>query len=289
MNREMNILVTGASGLLGRSLTDGLKSIGRVSGVGYSHAEGSMIPVDLRNEDSLEGLLDEVKPEVVVHSAAYRDPDFCEENPEEAVRLNVAPVERFCELLSESVPLLFVSSDYVFDGSGAPYGEEDERNPVNEYGRLKVRAEDLVLQREAGLVLRIPLLIGSGPTGEASGFVRKTLAQIKNPTPSSLDHAGIRFPTWTDDVARAVVHLLEIEGRGVYHYSSLDGGTKYEWALELADIVGLPMAHITPDLEGSASRAERPRNTQLAVEKIRQSGFDRFTAFREVVESMLLV
>ena len=71
----------------------------------------------------------------------------CEENPEEAFRLNVAPTAHFCELLPESVPLLFVSSDYVFDGGAAPYREEDERHPVNEYGRLKVEAEDLVLQQ----------------------------------------------------------------------------------------------------------------------------------------------
>jgi dTDP-4-dehydrorhamnose reductase len=288
MNHEKHILITGASGLLGRSLTAELGSLGKVTGTGFSHVAGPLFPVDLRDGEALKGLLNEVKPDVVVHSAAYRDPDFCEENPEEARRLNVGPVEQLCELLPESVPLLFISSDYVFDGSAAPYGEEDERHPVNEYGRQKVEAEDLVLQRDAGLVLRIPLLIGAGRASEISGFVLKTLAQIQDPAPSSLDHAGIRFPTWIDDVARAVAHLLGIEGRGVYHYSSLEGGTKYEWALELANIAGLSMEHITPDREGSATRAVRPRNTQLAVVKIRQTGFNRFTPFREVVESMLL-
>jgi dTDP-4-dehydrorhamnose reductase len=88
-------------------------------------------------------------------------------------------------------------------------------------------------------------------------------------------------------VAEAVVHLLEIEGGGIFHYSSLKGGTKYEWALELADLAGLSMEHITPNREGSATRAVRPRNTQLAVEKIRHTGLSRFTPFREAVQSML--
>jgi S-adenosylmethionine synthetase len=287
VTNEKTVLITGASGFLGRSLTVELGRLGEVAGTGFAQASRPLIPVDLRDGDSLKSLLEEVKPDLVVHSAAYRDPDFCEEDPEEARRLNVAPVAELCELLPASVPLLFISSDYVFDGLAAPYREDDDRHPVNEYGRLKVEAEDLVLQRDAGIVVRIPLLIGAGPTWESSGFFFKILTQIQDPTPSSLDHAGIRFPTWTDDVARAVAHILEIEGKGVYHYSSLEGGTKYEWALELAGLAGVSMEHITPDREGTTSRAARPGNTQLAVEKIRQSGFVRFTSFREVAESVL--
>lgn len=287
MARLKNILITGASGLLGSSLTARLEGTYNVTGAGFSHAAAGLFPVDLRDTEALKGLLREVKPDVVVHSAAYRDPDFCEDHPEEAFRLNVAPTAQFCELLPESVPLLFVSSDYVFDGAAPPYGEEDERHPVNDYGRLKVEAEDLVLQRDAGLVVRIPLLIGAGPTWENSGFIFKTLAQIQDPRPSSLDHSGIRFPTWTNDVAEAVFHLLGIEAKGIYHYSSLKGGTKYEWALELADLIGLSMEHITPNRDGSASRALRPRNTQLVVEKIRRTGLSRFTPFREVAQSVL--
>jgi len=282
MGDERNILVTGASGLLGRSLVARLESEGTVSAVGYSRAAG-LRSVDLRDSEALRELLDEVRPEVVVHGAAYRDPDFCEDHPAEAFNLNVAPVRRLCELLPDAAPLVFISSDYVFDGGAPPYREGDERRPVNEYGRLKAAAEDFVLQREAGLVLRVPLLIGAGPAGDPAGFIAKTLAQIRDPAPSSLDDVGIRFPTWTDDVAEAVAHLLRIGAAGVYHYSALEGGTKYEWALELADMIGVSMEHIAPDREGASARAARPGNTQLAVDKIRRSGLDRFTPFREVV------
>jgi len=287
MNHGKNILITGASGLLGRSLMVRLKDLATVTGVGYSNRAESLVPVDLRDADALHTLLNEAKPDAVVHSAAYRDPDFCEDHPEEAFRLNVAPVERFCELLPESVPILFISSEYVFDGEGAPYGEEDERHPVNEYGRLKVKAEDLVLQRATGSVLRVPLLIGAGPTWESSGFIYKILTKIQDPTPSSLDDVGIRFLTWTDDVAEAVAHLLKLEERGIYHYSSLEGGTKHQWARELADLAGLSMDHVFPDRKGAPTRAARPRDTQLAVEKIRQTGLNRFTPFREVAQSVL--
>jgi dTDP-4-dehydrorhamnose reductase len=287
MHDQPRILVTGASGLLGRALAARLEDLGSITGVGHSNPTGSLVSADLREADALESLLTDARPDVVVHSAAYRDPDFCEEHPEEASRLNLAPVERFCELLSASVPLLFISSDYVFDGAAAPYREDDERHPVNEYGRLKVMAEDLVLRREKGLVLRIPLLIGAGPTWEASGFISKTLATIRDPSPSSLDDTGVRFPTWIEDVAFAASHLLSTGAEGTYHYSALEGGTKYRWAQELADLTGLTMDHIAPDREGSSTRAARPGNTQLAVDKIRSTGFERFTPFRQVVRSVM--
>lgn len=287
MDARMNILVTGASGLLGRSLAGRLAAAGKVTGTGFSQAAKGLVPVDLRDAAELKELIREARPDVVVHCAAYRDPDFCEEHPDEASRLNLDPVARMCELLPSSVPMLFVSSDYVFGGNGAPYLEEAERHPVNFYGRLKVEAEDLVLHRETGLVLRIPLLIGAGLRWEDSGFIFKTLAQIRNRRPSSLDHAGIRFPTWTDDVSEAVAHLLESKVSGVFHYSSLNGGTKYEWARELADLAGLTMDHIVPDTEASATTAPRPGDTQLDVERIRSTGFNRFTPFREVVWSVL--
>lgn len=287
MNHETTILITGASGFLGRRLTARLTDVGTVIGVGHSNSAESHLPVDLRDGEALEDLLMRVRPDVVVHSAAYRDPDFCEDHPDEAASLNVAPVERFCELLSTSVPLLFISSDYVFDGEAPPYREDDDPRPVNEYGRMKVAAENLVLGRETGLVLRIPLLIGAGPTWEGSGFISKTVAQIQDPTPSNLDDAGIRFPAWIDDVAEAAAHLLDIRASGVFHYSSLKGGTKYQWALELADLAGLSMDHIAPNREGVPSSAVRPGNTQLAVDKIKETGFRRFTPFREVAQSVL--
>jgi dTDP-4-dehydrorhamnose reductase len=113
------------------------------------------------------------------------------------------------------------------------------------------------------------------------------MAMIQDPTPSSLDDAAIRFPTWTEDVAEAVAHLLEIDGRGIYHCSALEGGTKYGWALELAGMAGMSADHIAPDREGSSTLAARPGDTQLAVEKIRSTGFDRFTPFREVAASVM--
>lgn len=287
MNHETTILITGASGFLGRRLTARLADMATVVGVGHSNAAEPLVPLDLRELDALKGLLKKIRPDVVVHSAAYRDPDFCEDHPDEAYLLNVAPVERFCELLPASVPLLFISSDYVFDGVAPPYCEEDTPRPVNEYGRLKVVAENLILGREAGSVLRIPLLIGAGPTRESSGFVSTIVEQIQDPTPSHLDDAGIRFPAWTNDVAEAVAHLLNIGGTGIYHYSSLKGGTKYQWALELAELAGLAMDHIAPNREGVQSSAPRPGNTQLSVDKIKGTGFRRFTPFRDVAQSVL--
>ena len=282
-----NILVTGASGLLGRAVMQKLSETCNVTGVGHVHCAGTVRPVDLREAHAVSLLLEACRPDAVVHCAAYRNPDFCEDNPVEARRLNVGGLQLLCDYLPEEVPILFVSSDYVFDGTRAPYKEGDVRRPVSVYGRTKVEGEDLVLQRETGVVLRIPLLIGSGPDWESSGFVYQTLKQIQNPAESSLDHVGIRCPTWTVDVAEAVDFLLKASAAGIFHYSSLDSRTRYDWARELADLTGLEMEHISPNLEGQVTRAVRPVNTQLDVTKIRTEGFGRFTGFRDAARHII--
>ena len=97
MDHGISILVTGASGFLGRRLTPRLEDMGTVVGVGHSNTAAPLASLDLRDTDALKSLLNRVRPDAVVLSAAYRDPDFCEDHPDEAYRLNVAPVKRFCD------------------------------------------------------------------------------------------------------------------------------------------------------------------------------------------------
>ena len=95
------------------------------------------------------------------------------------------------------------------------------------------------------------------------------------------------FPPGPTTLPRLWPTCWESQAKGIYHFSSLEGGTKYKWALELADLAGLSMDHITPNRDGSASVARGRGNTQLVVEKIRHTAFNRFTPFREVARSVL--
>lgn len=258
-----------------------------VVGVGRRHARGTLRTADLRDARAFTSLLDDVRPDVVIHCAAYRDPDFCETEQEETRRLNVHPVRTLTENLGSDSRLIHIGTDYVFDGEHPPYAEQAKRCPINFYGQSKLEAEDIALEREGTLILRIPLLIGRGPSFSESGYIAKTIQAIEQGEALELDDRTMRFPTDIADVAEVIAFLLHRDAVGVYHYSAVRGQTPYQWARELADLAGLRKDHIRPTKEPVFRAAIRPANSQLAVDRVRTLGFDRFTDFREVAGRVL--
>ena len=281
----MKCLITGATGFLGRVVLARLAGAHEALGVGRRPAAGGLRCADLREPAAVRALLDEVRPDAVIHCAAYREPDFCEERPEENARLNVGAVETLCAALPPAARLLFVSTDYVFDGETPPYGEDAPRRPLSEYGRSKARAEDRARARPGALVLRVPLLIGAGPTGADSGFLAQICRQLADPAPQEADDVLVRYPTWIEDVADAIAFLLGAGAEGVYHYSGFEPLTRHRAILAAAETLGLSHGQIRASARVVPRRAVRPRDSQLATGKIRALGCRRFTPFREVVRA----
>jgi S-adenosylmethionine synthetase len=285
----MKILVTGATGYLGRAIADHLGEQSSVIRWGHAQAGDEAMRVDLRDDAALRMALHAAAPDVVVHCAAYRDPDFCEEHPEETRRVNVRPVQTMAETLPAQTRFIFISSDYVFDGENPPYREEDERCPVNVYGRSKQEAEDALAGRDHTIILRIPLLVGAGPSFAASGLIAKIARAIMENQRMELDAVSLRFPTSIRDVARAVDHLWKLHAEGVFHYSSEEGRSQYDWALLVAQCMGADPRMLTPVDAPPARKAVRPRNSQLNIERIKRSGFHENTPFTAVVKEVLAI
>ncbi len=283
----MRILVTGASGYLGRAIVAQLSRQHEVTAWGCRQTANGVVSVDLRDGNALKAAIKTLAVDVVVHCAAYRDPDFCEQYPDETRRLNVAPVAMLAESLPSCTQLLLVSSDYVFDGTSAPYSETDQRCPINVYGTSKVEAENAVMRREAHLIIRIPLLIGCGKDYLSSGFIAKTIESLRKKEPLHLDNGALRFPTDIRDVAAAVEFLIAHGATGTYHYSGQRGQTQYAWAQELGDIASLSTDHLFPLSKAQPRRARRPENSQLSTEKIRSLGFNQYTSFADTARQVL--
>lgn len=280
----MHVLVTGATGFLGRAVCDALRPSAKVTGLGFRHEQDSIWPVDLRNLNDFASVLTDAAPDWVVHCAAYRDPDFCEMNQEETQRLNVMPVRTLVDTLPGTARVLFISTDYVFSGEHAPYREGDQRNPVNFYGQSKREAEDIALERGDSLILRIPLLVGDGPDFDGSGFIAKTIKTLESGQEVEVDNKTMRYPTDIRDVAEAVLHLIDARATGIFHYSGKEGRTQYEWSKAIGEQVGLDTAALIPVSEPAARKAMRPGNTQLLTDKIEATGFSRFTSFAQVIQ-----
>ena len=280
----MRVLITGATGFLGQELCARLSREHEVTGLGHRHGGAGIVRVDLRDPEAFRGALAQARPDVVVHGAAYREPDFCEDHPEENERLNVGAVRTLCRSLPRETRLVFISTDYVFDGARPPYREDSPRSPVNEYGRSKVRAEDAVGSRARGLILRIPLLIGAAPTFEESGFLAQVVRQhLDRPEPHLCDDVLVRHPTWIRDVAEAVAFLIAREAEGTVHYGGAEALTRYGMVVGAARALGRSSAHIRPSTAVAARRAARPLDSHLSTDRIRAMGFTRFTPFADAV------
>ena len=230
-------LITGASGFLGAAIAERLREESTVTGVGHQQAyEG--LRCDLRDASAVKNLLSETLPDVVVHCAAYRNPDVCAADPAEARRMNVGSIQNLCDLLAPSSYLVFISSDYVFDGTAPPYTEDSLRSAVNLYGQTKIEGEDIIAQRPNALSLRVPVLVGAGDTLANSGYIGQLISGVRNKTPMHEDAYHVRFPTWTHDVAEAISFLMSRRSTGVMHYSGSAGETRYEAAQSVARLLG---------------------------------------------------
>lgn len=281
----MKVLVTGASGFLGRAICARLSRDHRVTGWSHRVAGTGLESVDLREGDAVRAVLAKAGPEVVIHCAAYRDPDFSEMHPRENDRLNVGATRSLCEGLPPSVRLVFISTDYVFDGTRPPYHEEDPVSPAQEYGKSKVQGEQVVLQRPGSLVVRVPLLIGVGSDFASSGFLSQIASQhLRAEVPHDCDHVLVRYPTWICDVADAVAFLTARQATGVFHMSGDDRLTRYEAVCLAAQIWGASASRVRPSRTVLPRAAARPLNSHLATDKIRALGFRGFTPFRDVLE-----
>lgn len=283
-------MVTGASGFLGREVMRRMAGDYERIGVALQHASGELLRRDVRRPGTVFELVEELQPDVVVHCAAYRDPDFCEQHPAETRRLNVDPVRALCESLPQQARLVLISTDYVFDGEHPPYDEDALRVPVNVYGESKLEAEDIVRGRPGSLIVRIPVLIGAGDDLASSGFIAQLVEAAQSASELELDDVLVRFPTWTRDVAGAIAFLLARGAEGIFHVSGPRGGTRFAWTVETARLLGRPAEHLRPSRTVVERVARRPRDSELAADKIRAMGYTALTDFavaaREILESL---
>lgn len=129
----MKILITGASGFVGTKVLTMLSRRHQVIGMGYRHVAKELIALDLTQESLVNAVLKEIRPEMVIHSAALANPDYCEEHPEEAKIINVLGTKYVADACNQMGPkLIYVSTMAVFDGTNPPYGENATPSPVNE-------------------------------------------------------------------------------------------------------------------------------------------------------------
>ncbi|MGA8868093.1 MAG: dTDP-4-dehydrorhamnose reductase, partial [Candidatus Sulfotelmatobacter sp.] len=219
----MRILIFGATGLLGRALLREWRE-DTVIGLGSRNA-------DLRDRQRISAVTKEARPEWIVLAAAYTDVDGCESHPDLAFAVNRDGAVHVAEAAKEAgARLIFLSSDYVFDGTKkTPYESDDARNPQSVYGRSKAEAEAKLIQWMPDCcIARTSWLFGPG--GKCFPDTILKLAATRPALDVVNDQRGC--PTYSVDLARAIIQLCHRNASGIVHVTNAGDCTWYEFARE---------------------------------------------------------
>jgi len=222
--------------------------------------ESAHVVCDLTDAEATRRAIRAVAPDVVVHTQALSDVDRCEQEPEEAQRLNVHTVDHLCRALETSQPLLLaLSTDYVFDGrKGRPYDEEDAPNPLSTYGRTKVAGERLARRYAKGYVIRPSTLFGTGRVN----FCETVVQRVQRGEPVEAFADQTTSPTYTADLAEGIEALITAMGTSLrnrprlYHMTNAGSATRVDFAKRVA-------AWLNQD--GSLIRAVAMRDQHLSA------------------------
>jgi len=258
-NSMMRVTLFGASGLLGQDLVQELKT--------EQLTAPSSKDADLRDRDRVRELIRDSRPDWILLSAAYTDVDGCESNPDLAFAVNCDGAVNVAEAAREAGSrLLFLSTDYVFDGSkGSPYQTSDARNPTSVYGESKARAEERLLEILPEVcIARTSWLFGHG--GKCFPATILKLASTRPEISVVNDQRG--SPTFTRDVASALAQLCRASAHGIVHVTNAGNCTWYEFATEIVRKSGLPTT-VKPVTTAEFPRpARRPAYSVLSPDSL---------------------
>lgn len=260
------VLITGSNGLLGQKVVDifsrGEYPLLLVSLEPVSVFDEQIFPyrhVDLTQKQEVRKIIDEFEPEVIVHTAAVTDVDLCEKDRALAWKVNVGGVENIAHAANlVGAKIIHLSTDYVFDGEHGPYGESDRTNPISYYGRTKLASENVL--RIAGTpstIIRTMVLYGIGH-GVKPNFALWLYQNLKEGKPIRVVDDQIGNPTLVDDLALAILKIVELEKNGLYHIAGADIVSRYDFALSFAKIFGFNKKLIQP-VKSSQFKQPAPR------------------------------
>ena len=271
------VLVTGASGLLGTKLVKILanrgheviavyhsRSLPRVQGV-------KSVQLDIRDRVRLEDLILKTQPEVVVHAAAYTDVDGCERNKSLAWSVNVSSTRSIVRVSRVvNAHIIYISTDYIFDGEKGLYREDDIANPVNYYGLTKLVAEELVKSSELlYTIIRPSAIYGVG--GSKKSFAEFIVEKLVKGQPVKALVDQYVSPTYNGLLALAIAEIIDLRPLGILHVAG-PRMSRYEFARQIAELFDLPSDLIQKakiqDMRG-LWLARRPRDSSLDVSKAR--------------------
>jgi len=265
------LLITGSTGLLGRKITELAKNDYEVTSLYNTRPlHPNSLKLDITNAYEISNLFKTVKPDIVVHTAAETNVDKCETQREHAWKINVEGTRNLAIACSKTnTKIVYISTDYVFDGAKGNYNEQDSPNPVNYYGVTKLEGENQVTKHcKNHAILRTSVLYGWHPWKK--NFATWVISQLRQSNEVTVVEDHYNTPTLADNLAEIAVEVEQRNLQGLLHTSGKERISRYEFAKQIAKtfdsnsdlIKPVKMSHL------AAWTAQRPRDSSLGTNKI---------------------
>jgi len=267
---RMKILLIGGSGLFGQAFIDLVEKTSYEIYATYNRNPldfENAFQIDITDAIKVKQFIEKIKPDVIIHAAAFTNVDRCEIEKEKAYEINAKATENIAKVAKEiNAKLIYISTDYVFDGKKGMYKEEDETNPVNYYGVTKLEGEKAVIKNCSDFIIaRTSVIYGANKKNFATWAIEELRKdnQIKIITDQWVS------PTLNQDLAEQIYKLIEKNERGIFHAAGGERISRYDFVIKLAEVFGFDKKLVIPVIsENMGWIAKRPRDSSLDVSKI---------------------
>lgn len=277
----MKVFVTGVKGQLGYDVVNELEKRGHTA-IGVDIED-----LDITDAAAVDKMITETAPEAVIHCAAWTAVDAAEDNEEKCRQVNVNGTENIAKVCKKlNCKMMYISTDYIFDGKGTRPWEPDDpvTTPLNVYGQTKYEGELAVRNNvEKFFIVRIAWVFGKG-----KNFIKTMLNLGKTHDHLTVVNDQYGTPTYTFDLARLLVDMIETDKYGNYHATN-EGGyiTWYDFACEIFRQAGMDVDVEPVSSAQYAAKAKRPENSRMNKQKLVDNGFEPLPDWKDALRRYL--
>lgn len=276
----MKILVTGSSGQLGNDVIKELRKFNKLNVIGVSSKD-----FDITNSFATKKYISKLKPNIIIHCAAFTDVDKAEENKKKCYDVNVNGTKHLIKFAKKfNAKFIYISTDYVFSGDKKEeYNISDKTNPKTYYGKTKLLGELETLKYKKSFIVRVSWLFGSN----GKNFITKMLELSSKVSKISVIEDQIGSPTYTRDVAKFIKVLLDTEKFGVYQVSNTGSCSWYEFAEKIFVYSKKKVKLLPIKSEDFNSKANRPKYSVMNKKNMIINGFKLLPDWKNALKRYL--
>ena len=276
----MRVFVTGVKGQLGYDVMNELEKQG-LEGIGVDIDE-----MDITDTDQVNKVIKEAAPDAVIHCAAYTAVDAAEDNEEICRKVNAQGTENIAKVCEElDIKMMYISTDYVFNGQGErPWEPDDEREPLNVYGQTKYEGE-LAIEEHVKKFFTVRIAWVFGVNGK--NFIKTMLNLGKTHDHLTVVNDQTGSPTYTYDLARLLVDMIQTDKYGRYHATNEGICTWYEFACEIFKQAGMDVSVAPVSSDEYPAKAKRPSNSRMDKSKLTANGFQPLPTWQDALSRYL--